>query len=86
MSKKQKRDGISNCLVMVLGGIFHMYISGYVGYNEYIKGDFSTEINFELIKTIIVSLVFGTWFVFSIIFTFIYLKSIFLFLFSNKFE
>ena len=81
----QNRISIYKCLVMILGGIFHISISGYYGY-DYLMRNFSTEINFEFIKTIIVSLVFGTWFVFSILFTFIFLKVIFLFLLSNKFK
>ena len=83
MYKKQNRTSIYKCLVMILGGIFYISISGYYGY-DYIMRNFSTEINFELIKTIIISLVLGTWFIFSIIFTFIYLKVIFIILFSNK--
>ena len=84
MNRKQKRDGIYKSLVMVLGGIFHMFLSGYLGYYEYNIKDFTIELNFEFVKLIFVSLIFGSWFIFSIGYTFIHMKIIILILFNKR--
>ena len=84
MNRKEKRDGIYKCLVMVLGGIFHMFLSGYLGYYEYNLKKFTIEMNFEFVKLMFVSLFFGSWFIFSIGYTFIHLKIIILILFNKR--